>query len=112
MERFDQRVGNWEYIAPMSNRRYGAGAAVLDGKIYVAGGYNGNFLNTVEMFEFTFLLNLLTYYPFALSTFTFSYDPRANAWSPGPSMNNAREFHGLVSDGSRLFAIGGQGDGG
>ena len=59
MEQFDQRVGYWEYIAPMSNRRYGAGAAVLDGKIYVAGGYNGNFLNTVEMFEFTFLLNLL-----------------------------------------------------
>ena len=63
MERFDQRVGNWEYIAQMSNRRYGAGAAVLDGKIYVAGGYYENNLNTVEMFEFTSLLA----YPFALS---------------------------------------------
>ena len=63
VERFDQRVGNWEHIAPMSNRKNGAGAAVLDGKIYVAGGLNGNYLNTVEMFEFTSLLA----YPFALS---------------------------------------------
>ena len=63
MERFDQRVGNWEYIAPMSNHKRGAGAAVLDGKIYVAGGYYENNLNTVEMFEFTSLLA----YPFALS---------------------------------------------
>ena len=47
----------------MSNRKLGAGAAVLDGKIYVAGGYNGNYFNTVEMFEFTSLLA----YPFALS---------------------------------------------
>ena len=34
---------------------------------------------------------------------------KSNTWSPGPSMDNARYFHGLVSDGSRLFAIGGQG---
>lgn len=51
VERFDPRVGNWEYVAPMSNIRYGAGATVHDGKIYVSGGWNGSsFLNTVETF--------------------------------------------------------------
>ena len=36
VERFDPRVNTWEYLAPMSNRKSGAGAAVLDGKIYVS----------------------------------------------------------------------------
>ena len=36
VERFDPRVGTWEYIAPMSNCKYGVGAAVFDGKIYTA----------------------------------------------------------------------------
>ena len=90
----------------MSNRREGAGATVLDGKIYVAGGYNGsNYLNTVEMSEFTYLLTLLSL------IFTYSYDERANAWSSVLSMNNARYLPGLVSDGRRLFAIGGYGNG-
>ena len=113
MERFDHRVGNWEYIVPMSDRRSGAGATVLGGKIYVAGGWNGSygskFLNTVEMFEFTSLLDFVTHLLdfYQHLTCTFSYDPRANAWSSGPSMNNARSVLGLVSDGRRLFAIGG-----
>ena len=70
MERYDQRVGNWEYIAPMCNRKNGAGAAVMDGKIYVAGGYNRSYLNTIEMFESITLLFFLLYlinYPFSLS---------------------------------------------
>ena len=67
VERFDQRVGNWEYIAPMSNHKRGAGATVLDGKIFVAGGYNRSYLNTIEMFESITLLVFLLYlinYPF------------------------------------------------
>ena len=53
VERFDPRVGTWEHIAPMSNPKFAAGAAVLDGKIYVSGGSNGSdYLNTVEMFVF------------------------------------------------------------
>ena len=51
VERFDPRVGTWEHIAPMSNPKFAAGAAVLDGKIYVSGGSNeSDYLNTVEMF--------------------------------------------------------------
>ena len=80
VEQFDQRVGYWEYIAPMSNRKYGAGAAVMDGKIYVAGGLNGNYLNTIEMFEFITLLVFLLYlitYPFALSVTILEQMPGA-----------------------------------
>ena len=53
VERYDPRVGIWEYVAPMSNRKDGAGAAVLDGNIYVSGGSNEiTDLNIVEMFVF------------------------------------------------------------
>lgn len=52
VERFDSRVGKWEYVAPMrlSPRVY-ADAALLNGKIYVAGGWNNyaTRLETVEM---------------------------------------------------------------
>ena len=58
VERFDPRVGTWEYAAPMSDRRYVAGAAILEGKIYVTGGHNESYLNIVDTFLYEFL------YPF------------------------------------------------
>ena len=37
----------------------------------------------------------------------FSYDQRMDDWRPGPSMRSPRGSHAFVSDGARLFAIGG-----
>ena len=51
VERFDPRFCRWENVAPMSlSTRYGAGAALLNGEVYVAGGCNdyGTRLETVE----------------------------------------------------------------
>ena len=57
VERFDPRVGSWDYVASMSNCKYGAVAAVLKGKIYASGGYNGSeHLKIVEMFRIRYFL--------------------------------------------------------
>lgn len=55
--------------------RYGFGAGVVGGKMYVAGGCNGAArLNTVEM-----------------------YDPILNSWSLGPTMGDQRHSLGVGS---------------
>ena len=49
--RFDPYTNRWiSDIAPMNTARYHAGAAVLDGVIYVVGGagYGNIFLSTAE----------------------------------------------------------------
>lgn len=51
VERFDPHSGHWEFVAGMPTNRAGAEAVVVDGKVYVAGGFNGTFLNALEMFE-------------------------------------------------------------
>ena len=52
VERFDSRVGEWQNVAPMRlSPRYLAGAALLNGEVYVAGGRNGGYkgMETIEM---------------------------------------------------------------
>lgn len=65
-----QNGGTWQTLAPMPSTRQELATAVLNGKIYVIGGYNagGGSTNTVEV-----------------------YDPNMNTWasaSPIPVVNN------------------------
>ena len=77
----------------MSTRRFSPGMAVLNDKIYVAGGFGnldhgsvcGVALSSVECF-----------------------DPRTHTWSHVANMNTARYCHALVSCHGKLFAIGGR----
>ena len=41
VERFDPNGNKWEPKAPLNERRYRPGVAVVDGKIYVMGGEEG-----------------------------------------------------------------------
>ena len=41
MERFDPRSNTWDLRAPLNERRYRPGVAVVDGRIYVCGGEEG-----------------------------------------------------------------------
>ena len=59
---------------------------MLDGKIYLAGGYNGGYLNTVAV-----------------------YDPTTNTWSAGPRMLTARGYMGAAVLGGKLYVAGGDG---
>ena len=48
-ERYDRREGYWTNISPMNEARSVAGCALIDGRIYLVGGCNGEATNTVEM---------------------------------------------------------------
>ncbi|XP_054088023.1 influenza virus NS1A-binding protein homolog A-like [Zeugodacus cucurbitae] len=68
----------------MSVHRAGAGAAVLDGKLYVIGGFNRAHLRSVER-----------------------YDPKKNSWTQCAEMNEARGWPGVAVHNGHIYAIGG-----
>ena len=45
------QVGKWVRKADMPTARYATGAAVVDGNIYVIGGWNKAYLKAVEMYD-------------------------------------------------------------
>ena len=54
VERYDPSSDQWLTIAPLISPRSGAGVGVLDGFLYVCGGFDGEkHLNTVEKYLFT-----------------------------------------------------------
>ena len=68
VERYDLATKSWEAVAPMGQARFTHAAAVLDGKLYAAGGYDDEgWLSSVER-----------------------YDPAANAWEAVAPMATAR----------------------
>jgi N-acetylneuraminic acid mutarotase len=81
-------------LAGPTPREYAA-AAVLDGKVYVAGGQLTN--TTTTPGPATDLLEI--------------YDPAANTWSAGPPMPTARMGLTLTAYNGKLYAIGGRTDG-
>ena len=81
-------AGTWTTKAPISSPRWQAEPAVLNGVLYVAGGWN-----------------VCT--PFADLE---SYDPETNTWTQRAPMLTARGAHGVgVLDG-KLYAVGGSTD--
>lgn len=86
-EAMDVREGVWRPVAGMSTRRSSVGVAVLDGKLYAVGGYDGasrQCLHTVER-----------------------YDPAADAWEPAADMGARRSGAGVGVAGGALYAVGG-----
>lgn len=71
--------------APIQPRRALA-AAVLDGRVYVSGGWNGQTtqLDTVEV-----------------------RDPVTGRWAAAPSLAVARSQHGMIAAGGKLWVVGG-----
>ena len=66
--RWDPISRTWNYVAPMSSSRSTAGVAVLNGRLYVVGGRDGNVCHfSVEC-----------------------YDPHTNKWTLRAPMNKRR----------------------
>ena len=80
-EKWDPVSRMWQPVANMSTRRSSAGAAELEGELYVVGGNDGfNALSSVEK-----LVN--------------------NKWEPVTSLPQACAFHGVVQLGGKIYAI-------
>ena len=49
VERYDPATDHWVTVAPLLSPRSGGGVDVLDGFLYICGGFDGiQYLNTVE----------------------------------------------------------------
>jgi N-acetylneuraminic acid mutarotase len=76
--------GTWETKAPMPTVRWNAAGGVINGKLYVAGGWSGVSLATLEV-----------------------YDPATNTWATKAPMTTARDgAAGGVING-KLYVVGG-----
>ena len=85
MEIYNTIAGVWTTGMPMLSKRCRLGVAALNGKVYVAGGYDGNmFLRSVEC-----------------------YDPATDLWTRVSPMNVKRSRMALAASGGKLYAIGG-----
>jgi Tol biopolymer transport system component len=83
---YDVTTDTWRQLADMPTARYSMGSAILHGRIWVFGGNTaGGAVTTNEI-----------------------YDPAANAWSTGPSLNVARWRVGGAAAGFYLAAVGGE----
>ncbi len=87
-EVFDPVTNIWSSLPEMPTPRWRSCAVLLNGKVYVMGGYNSGVVNTVEI-----------------------YDTLTNAWSEGDteSFCARSDFAAEVIDG-KIYVIGGQGD--
>lgn len=81
---YDPERKTWATRAPMPTSRGGGGAALIDGRIYVAGGRppRGN--------------------DFAV------YDPTANSWRTLPDLPSQRNHVGAVALGGKFYVMGGR----
>ena len=87
VEAYDPATDTWTTRLGMPTPRQDAIVGVLNGTVYVVGGYNassGSFLNAVE-----------------------AYDPIANVWTTEQPMPTARGFLAGSVVGGVLFAVGG-----
>ncbi|XP_021935271.1 kelch-like protein 10 [Zootermopsis nevadensis] len=84
-ERYDRKTNEWSWIAPMNSQRWNASAAVLNDKIYVAGGCATwwAILDSVEM-----------------------YDPVTNQWTLVAKLRSARQGHCCVVFHGSLYVLG------
>ena len=85
-EMYDPKTEKWTALADMSTPRSGAGAAVLDNKIYIAGGHDRQtHHSSMEC-----------------------YDPHTNTWKSCANMNYSCSGIAITSLGKFLYAFGGR----
>lgn len=79
-------AGTWASYAPLAATAQELASDVIDGRIYVAGGFESasRVVDTLRI-----------------------YDPTTDAWSEGPALPTTRHHAGLVALGGDLYLIGG-----
>ena len=137
MERYDPSTNEWEEeaVSPMPPARRYVGMAVLDGKLYVAGGHiNFTASSSVERYDLTtkawevvapmvtprenHALAVLDGKLDAVGGYSDDddllssverYDPATDAWEAVAPMATARRFHAVAVLDGKLYAVGGVG---
>lgn len=79
-------ANSWVAKQSMTTARYQLGAASLNGKVYVVGGWQSGF-SAVNKFD--------------------EYDPSTNTWAVKSNMLTPRDGHGVATENNKIYAIGG-----
>jgi N-acetylneuraminic acid mutarotase len=90
LEEYDPATDRWAVKAPMPVGLHHAGIGVVDGRLYVIGGYKQS--------------GLSVWGPVAT---VYRYDPSRNAWTERASMPTARGALSVTVHDGKLYAIGG-----
>ena len=90
VEVYDTKNNSWQRLADMPTPRLYAGAAVMDGKIYVVGGYRviDRRMKTLKVVEV--------------------YDPQTDTWERKQDMSIPRRQFGIGVVAGKIYAIGGE----
>jgi N-acetylneuraminic acid mutarotase len=135
VEEYDPVFNSFTPKAPMPTGRARCGAAAINGRIYVVGGYTGAEATTTTLEEYDPAANtwttkapmpddrarhaaaaaggkLCVYGGYSaadanVTPTTFVYDPASDTWTTGISMLFGAGYLPGVSDGTRIYAIGG-----
>jgi N-acetylneuraminic acid mutarotase len=90
LQEYDPATGKWRDLAPMPAGASHPGAAIMDGKLYVAGGFTMNVhLNPVDRF--------------------FVYDTKTNHWQALPPLAAPLGSVGVAAVAGKIHVIGGRG---
>lgn len=92
LEEYDTQTNTWRHRADMPTPRHGARAAVVDGIIYVFGGYSAKD-NRIGNKKFTVHVE--------------AYNPKTNRWVKKKNMPVSRISFGLGVVAGRIYLIGG-----
>lgn len=86
--RYSTKDKKWFHMPKLQQKRFNMSTAVLDGKIYVVGGYNTAVLASVEC-----------------------YDPKTNQWRYVARLNVARYSHQCCTINGSIYAVAGHNSG-
>src|SRR6266540_520544 len=92
---YDPATDEWKALAPMPTRRGAAGAAVVNGKIYVIGG------STV----IPGAADIHPTRPHQVLNMVEEYDPASNSWRARAAMPTPRNHHVVAAAGNKIYAI-------
>jgi N-acetylneuraminic acid mutarotase len=97
---YDPAGDTWKALAPMPSKRGAAGAAVVDGKIYVIGGAGvmpGSGDTTIHPARRHMVVGL-----------NEEYDPATNTWRERSALPTPRNHHVVAAADGKIYVIGGR----
>lgn len=104
---YDPASATWNSAPSMSRRRNNAAAAALaDGRVLVAGGYDRKVIQLPNPDQIPFCCLQIDMIPLATSEI---FDPRTRAWSPAGDLGHARYGQAAVTlKGGQVLMLGGE----
>lgn len=133
IDRYQISLNTWDQVEPMITDRTGPVSQFVGGKMYVIGGFNGNFVTNNEEFDPTtnkwapkapvpsplaysqsavynnciYVFGGMNFSPTSISTSAYKYNPSTDEWTVLSSMPNPVAFGTCQVIGTKAYVISG-----